>query len=149
MLRYINSPKKYTDRKLDELTKELKYLRVTYFTLNIISGILGAAGAIITALVISKIIWSNYPSWFFFLTAGVSSFGTFTSSIINFFWIKDQIEKKKSQIIDIESEIYLFESKAIDRYKLKNREYILFLKVAMIAGNTKAREEYNEETKKI
>ena len=148
MLKYIDTPQKYVDKKLADLKQEYKFLRIVYYTLNVLTGILSAASSIVVALVVSKLLWDSFPDWFFFMTAAVSSFSAFAAGLINFFVIKDNMKKKEKQILDIESEKWLYEAKAAGRYKGDRKDFMFFLKVANIAENDKAREVYNYERDK-
>ena len=148
MLRYIDTPQKYVDRKLEQLKKEYKFLRIVYFTLNVLTGIFSAASSIVVALVVSKLLWNSFPDWFFFMTAAVTSFSALSSGLINFFVIKDNMNKREKQILDIESEKWLYDAKAAGRYKGDKKDFMFFLKVANIAENDKAREVYNYERDK-
>lgn len=148
MLKYIDTPQKYVDKKLTDLKQEYKFLKIIYYTLNILTGIFSAASSIVVALVVSKLLWDSFPDWFFFMTAAVTSFSAFASGLINFFVIKDNMNKKEKQILDIESEKWLYEAKAAGRYKGDRKDFMFFLKVANIAENDKAREVYNYERDK-
>lgn len=148
MLRYIDTPIKYSERTLEKLKKEYKFLRIVYYSLNILTAILAATSTIVAALVISKLIWVSFPDWFFFLTTAITSGSALFTSILNFFTVKQNMLNREKQIVDIESELWLYNARASERYKAKDRDYMLFLRVASIADNQKAQEVYNYERNK-
>lgn len=148
MLRYIDTPEKYSIRTLEKIKREYKILRIIFYSLNIFSAILAATSTIVAALVISKLIWESFPDWFFFLTTAITSGTALFASILNFFTVKQNLDEREQQILDIESELWLYNAKASERYKAKNRDYMLFLRVASIANNQKAQEVYNYERNK-
>lgn len=148
MLRYIDTPMKYAETTLENLKKEYRILRGIFYALNIFSATLAAASTIVAALVVSRLFWDHFPVWFFFLTTGITSTTALFTSILNFFTVKQNMLNREKQVVDIESEIWLYNAKASERYRAENRDYMLFLRVASIAENQKAQEVYSYERNK-
>lgn len=141
----------YTDASLfaknakKELEVYLRRYKKVFYILSVLIGLGTALGSIVTTLVLSKVIWSDYPDWFFFLTAGISAISVLMMSTINYFLIREKIHSYKRKIKWIEAEELKYHEKLSKQYQSKFRDYNLYLSVASYLDNISAKKEVQHD----
>lgn len=128
----------YSSERLYKLNKLL------FVLFNILSMLASFAIVTLTTIVISKVISKKAPEWYFYATTVVSALLAFVASIINFFYIKDNIEKNKRLHQYIQAQIIKYQSKTGDYKESKDPNFLLYHNVAQHMGNISAREASNE-----
>ncbi len=126
-----------------------KLFKNFHILLNILV-IMGAFTLVVlSTLIISKLVWSGWPVWYYYFTSALSAFTTFTSLIINLFVVEKKILKTKIINQKIQAEL-AFYSSSKGQYKLRNKkhkEYLLFHNITKILKYKIAIEEDKHETK--
>jgi len=138
------TPLHFAQEKINFYETRIKWLKKMNVFLNVVIIFAGLITTVITSLMVSKLIYSSYPDWFFYATAGISAGTGLATSILNFFIIQDNIKTYKGNLINIRAEIASYESKAKPTYqrrKAGDNDYELFLAVAKITGSKAARKE--------
>ncbi len=141
------SPNEYINANLKKYHLEAKWYRVVFVCINILSATIAAVLVIMTAPLIAghdrTLEWygvNSKPLWFYFLSSGVSAFSALTASLINFFVVKDKYQNASRKLHEIKAQIVLFKNETgIYGRKVKNRDYLLYKKVAGICGNKAAK----------
>ena len=118
--------------------------RLLFVIFNILAMLASFAIVTLTTIVISKVVSKKAPEWYFYATTVVSALLAFATSIINFFYIKENVEKYKKLHQYIQAQIIKHESKTGDYKKSKDPDFLLYHNVAQHMGNTSAREASNE-----
>lgn len=128
----------------DQIKKNEKksfILKITFLLLNIFIFLSTLFSSILTSLFISKLVFKNFETWYFFAIASSSAIASLFSSILNFFFIKESIKKYNSNLIKMKKQIFLFENKVTKHYIDINREYHLYLKISYIQGSVYSQRE--------
>ena len=141
---YTDAPLFVTNAKR-ELSTYLERYKKVFYTLSVLIGLGTATGSIVTTLVLSKVIWTDYPNWFFFLTAGISAFSVLMMSTLNYFLIREKIHNYKRKIKWIEAEELKYHQKLSKQYQSKFRDYNLYLSVASYLDNISAKKEVQHD----
>ena len=135
MTNLYDNPQNYVKNILIDVEGDYKRYKAIFVTLNILIAIFTALSTIITAIIISKLVFSTFPEWYFFATAGLSAFSALFGSIVNYFNISDKIKDFKKQRNDIQIEQIKFENNISEAYSGPDKEYRLYLRVSAIVGN--------------
>ena len=120
--------------------KLLKYLHIFLNLLIIISAFILV---IIATLLVSKLVWKGYPTWYYYLASGISAITTFTTLLTNLFVVDKKIYKLNRININIKRELIFYEN-SLDLYNGKKndgKKYLLFMKVCKIINYQIAIEE--------
>ena len=145
MYRIFPDVQEYKEHNIKRLRNSVKKLKIIYIILSTLSLLAVLAGSIITALLVSKLIYAQYPIWFFFLTAGISAGTTLISNILSYFVVQEKLAKVKKQLNDIDAEEVLYNNKLHEKYKGKNRDIAYYLSIATILDSIAASKEVNYE----
>ena len=118
----------------------LKYLNIFLNLLVILSAF---ALVIVATLLVSKLIWKGYPTWYYYLASGISAITTFTTLLTNLFVVDKKIYKLNQINNKIEKELIFYEN-SLDSYASKRsdgKKYALFMNVCKIINYKIAIEE--------
>lgn len=161
MLKKIEaSSREYSKSALREVEWRMIVNKRVFVLLNALSFSFVMFGSILTTLVLSKqvsvflegvvskdangnpilvngapVISLGVPNWYYFLAAGISSFSTLISGMLNFFVIRDKIKLYTQKREDILYEIVSFNNQTVDKYKAKDRDYVYYKSIAAILGS--------------
>ncbi len=136
---------RYQNKKLASTAHKIKRNKMLNIFLNILIVVSALAAASLTTLIISKQIYSSYPSWYFLVTAGISAGTTAIATLLSFFYVKENYKKHKANLKKIEAEIVLYDNKLLDKYSSSRRDYELFLSIESILGSKEAEKEAEDE----
>ena len=142
IIRDIN---KYQESKISLAESKIKNYRRIYVILNVISILAVFASATISTLIISKLVYSSYPDWFFYATAGVSATTAFISTLLNFFFIHDNLKDEERHLKLMQLEIVKYNNGLSDKYIGKHKDFNLFATIEAINGSKAARKEIGYE----
>ncbi len=146
----FNKPLDYVEEKLKQSKKDMIIFRTLFVALNFLIAVAAATMAIITSLILSKLLFGgNKPVWFFFVATGVSAATVLLTSFVNFFVIKDRYQKAMRRNKLIKGQKALFINNAGLYQKGKYREMIFYTRVAQIVGNFDALRETSDDIKSI
>ena len=145
MFNLYTSPMEYIKSNVKRLESRHSLYKKLFLFFNVVAFSMALFSSVLTALMISKLIYSSYPDWFFYATAGASAVGALMASLLNFFVINSNISDFKEKINGIEGELVLYNNKVTKRYKGKHREFNLYLKVGVILGSKAAKEEASND----
>lgn len=134
-------PFDYAKYSKNKLQRNLIAYRVFFVILSLIMFMATLFTGILTPLVISKQVYTSYPTWFFIATSTASAISGLASSLLNFYVVKDSIQKCRKNINLIEKEITLYSNNISKHYKDSKAEYNLYLAVAMINDSHAAKKE--------
>lgn len=154
MLKKVESSAiEYSKSALKEVEWRMIVNKRVFVLLNSLSISFVMFGSILTTLVLSKhvslflestiskdingnkIVTLGVPNWYYFLAAGISSFTTLISGIINFFIIRDKIKLYTQKREDILYEIVSFNNRTVDKYNAVDREYVYYKSIAAVLGS--------------
>lgn len=135
----------YVKQATDTFEKYLRWYKRMFYTFNIIIGLGTLTTATLTALAVSKTVWSSYPEWYFFVTAGIAAVTTLLSSTINYFLVRDKIHSYKRKLNWIRAEEAKHKMGVGRRYQQKNKDYHLYLSVAAYLDNLSAKKEVEHD----
>lgn len=141
MFNLYNDSLEYVHNATETVEKYLRRYKRMFYVLSVLSGIGAAAVAILTAILVSKVIWASYPEWYFFVTAGIAAITTLFSSTINYFLVKDKIHSYQRKINWIKAEEAKHHMKVGKKYQSHKRDYNLYLSVASYLDNFSAKRE--------
>ena len=131
----------YKEEVMKELNKKIKVTKAFFNTLRIITFIGAFSTVTIVALIMGRVFFGSYPVWFFFATASISAVVAFISSLINFFVLKDNIDKYRKERTRVKLEILKYENNISERYKHGNKQYNLNIAIGEIIGSKAAKKE--------
>lgn len=129
---YVEDNKFLLERKL------VKFKRL-FFTLNFIAILAGAFSSILVAIMISHLVYDAWPMWYFYASTAASALTTLVTSLLNFYVVRDTINKSKKTLNLISKEEALYHNKAATRYKGKSAEFNLYLSVGAILDSKAAK----------
>ncbi|CAM9136913.1 DUF4231 domain-containing protein [Mycoplasma marinum] len=146
-----SNPIEYVNSRKNKAKKEMIIFRIIFIILNLTVALAAASIAILTALVFSLLLYGGKkPTWFFFTTTGVSAITVMVTSFVNFFVIKGRYQQAKDIYKKILGQVTLFINNAgLYEEGVKNREMILYTRVAQIYGNHDAIGEISDELKQL
>ncbi len=146
-----STPMEYVEARRKHSKRDMILFRQLFIWLNIAITFAAATMAILTALIFSLLLFGGKkPSWFFFMVTGVSATTTMLTSFINFFVIKGKYQEAMKVNRRIRGQITLYINKAgFYSNEQKNREIILYTRVAQICGNYDAIGETDENIKEL
>ena len=141
MTKLVTDNTSYKDEVLKVLEHRIKTNKVFLYVLRVLTFLGAFASVIIVSLIMGKIIYSSYPTWFFFATASITSVIAFITSLINFFVLKDNLEKYKKEKELVNIEILKHENGISKRYKSKDKDFNLNISIGVIVGSKPAKKE--------
>ncbi|TCG10454.1 DUF4231 domain-containing protein [Mycoplasma todarodis] len=146
-----DTPMEYVEARRKHSKRDLIIFRQLFIWLNVAIAIAAATMAILTALIFSLLLFGGKkPAWFFFMVTGVSATTTMLTSFINFFVIKGKYQEAMRVNRRIRGQITLYINKAgFYSEDAKNREILLYTRVAQICGNYDAIGETDDTVKEI
>ena len=142
IIRDIN---KYQESKISLAESKIKNYRRIYVILNVISILAVFASAVISTLIISKLVYTGYPDWFFYATAGISATTALISTLLNFFFIHDNLNDEEKRLKLMQLEIVKYNNGLSDKYIGKHKDFNLFATIEAINGSKAARKEIGYE----
>ena len=134
MYKLYSNTTEYKEYQVSRLESKRSRYKAMFLILNLISLMASLTSSILTALLISELVYSSYPQWFFFATAGISAVISLISSLLSYFVVKDSISKISGKLIEIEAEELLYKNKTIKKYQEKNRDFSYYVSIASILG---------------
>ncbi len=134
----------YGKNVIKNLKKRLVRVKLIFVTLNFFI-IFAALATAIFAIVLTAYFGSPLPIWYPFLTAGIGSFTTFVTLLINFFIVREKIKNYQSWLNKIWIEINKYDSKLSNKYKGADKNWHLFVAIDAILGNIAAQLEVINE----
>ena len=141
MLNLSIDSKEYASSLYKYLFNRRKRLKWYFLTLNILA-VLGALfTTVLTAILVSKLVYEKYPDWFFFATAGSSAMLSLVSSFLNFFIIKDTINKIANKLNKIEKIMILHSNKLTDKFKGNKADFHLYNDISIIVNSKSKKQE--------
>lgn len=135
----------YQTRTINERKRNIKKHRRIYIILNVLIITASLFSAVLSTIVVSKLVYKSYPEWFFFATAGISAVTALGSTLLNFFIVHDALKREEKNLNLIHLEIVKYDNELEKRYIGKDREYNLFVFLEAIIGSGPAREEAGYE----
>lgn len=141
MFNLHDNPIEYVQTKRKKLEFYLMIYKATSVSLSVLIFLCTLFTGIFTPLIISKQIYSDYPTWFLFATAGTSAVTAFATSLLNFYVIKDSIKLIDKNIKLIDKEWFLHKYKVTPKYQTDNSDFLLYLRVAKILESKAAKKE--------
>ena len=130
----IAEPIIYVERELYKARRSTHINRTLFYLFNIFSMITTFVILVLTTLVISKILTTSIPEWYFYATTVVTAIVTLVTSLINFFYVKDKYDKNKELSQFIEGEIIKYSVNSEEYSKTKDKELLIFEKVMIKKG---------------
>ncbi|WP_127942504.1 DUF4231 domain-containing protein [Mycoplasma sp. ATU-Cv-703] len=132
----------YGHKIVDFLKHRVIGLERAYVSINVIILLLGLATSIFSIIFASKLFGlTTVPDWYPYITAGIGAFTTLVTSLFNFFHIRESLKRDQNALNRVWVEINKYESQLVPKYRLKDREYNLFVAVEAILGNETAKTE--------
>ncbi len=146
-----DTPMEYVEARRKHSKRDLILFRQLFIWLNITIALAAATMAILTALIFSLLLFGGKkPAWFFFMVTGVSATTTMLTSFINFFVIKGKYQDAMRINRRIRGQITLYINKAgFYSSEAKDRDILLYTRVAQICGNYDAIGETDENVKEM
>ena len=146
MFNLFRSSNAYFTKVYKNLRNDLLRYKFAYYFLRILTLLLSFGISIFTVLILSDLIWDGWPPSYIFISTGVSVVTAFSTSIINFFFIKEQIDIKTKQLIEMDKERFKYKNKIGKFYKdEKNKDFNFYLVTSSILGNKKSLSELKHE----
>lgn len=143
-MKIIDINKNYGGKVIEDLKRRLSFFKIIFLILNIFIWF-SALVTSIFAILVTAYYGTSLPSWYPFLTAGIGAFTTFTTSLINFFLVRDKIKDYQNFLNKIRLEVNKYNYKLMKKYQDSERNWHLFLVIESIIGNNAAaREVINE-----
>lgn len=140
----IELPIVFVEKRYYGSERLYKINKLFFVIFNIFAMFASFAIVTLTTIVISKVLSKKAPEWYFYATTMVTALLAFATSIINFFYIKDNIQKYKKLHQYIQAQIIKHESKTGNYKNSKDPDFLLYHNVAQHMGNKHAREASNE-----
>lgn len=134
----------YGKKTINWIKRKIRVLKRVFVALNIFI-LFAALVTSLFAIFITAYLGSSLPFWYPYVTAGIGAFTTFTTSMINFFVVRDKIKNYQVAFNKIWIEINKFNSKLVNKYKNKERNWHLFVAIEAILGNEAAKLEVINE----
>ncbi|MCR8612921.1 MAG: DUF4231 domain-containing protein [Mycoplasma sp.] len=134
----LDDPIIFVEKALNSSRRNFKINKIIFVLINIFAMLMTFATLTITAIIISKIFYDEIPSWYFYATTVVSASVAFASSIANFFYVKDNMNKYKKEKELIIGEIIKFEMNSFQYKNNKEKELQLYKNVSKIIGIKRA-----------
>lgn len=141
MYKLYSNAEEYKNHNIKNLVARRSKYKKIFIILNLFSALLSLIATIITALLISKLLYSSFPDWFFYTTAGISAGISLISSLLSYFIVNDTINNISKKLIKIEVEDVLYKNKLIEKYKEDNADFSFYVSIAIILGVNIAKKE--------
>ncbi|NQZ65919.1 MAG: DUF4231 domain-containing protein [Mycoplasmatales bacterium] len=141
---FIEKPLIFVERQYQMAKRRYVINRLLFVYFNILSMVATFFILTIGTLVLAKILWSYSSPNYFYATTFVTAIITLATSLINFFYIKDNIKKYKDQKEFIRNEIIKYEINAEVYKKSKDKEFEIFHRVTNYIGYFSAKEVNDE-----
>ena len=135
MFNLSTNAKEYASSIYENLFKRRTRFKWYFLILNLLTVLATLFTTALTAILVSKLVFQKYPDWFFFATAGSSAILSLTSSLLNFFVVKDSIKKTTSKLNKIEKIMVLHSNKLTDRFEGENSDFYLYNEVSKIVNS--------------
>lgn len=131
MLKLTTDPKDFVSAVHSNLTRRRIRFKRYFIILNMLTVLGVLFTTVLAAVMVSKIVYQKYPDWFFFATAGISAMLSLVSSFLNFFVVKDTVEKATIQLNKIEKIMILYSNKLTDKFSGDYAEFNLYNEVSI------------------
>lgn len=144
ILKSLAIDKDYGHKTVFHLKRKIKHLKHVFVTLNIFI-LFAALTTSIFAILVTAYLAHALPWWYPYLTAGIGAFTTFTTSLLNFFIVRDKIKIYHHALNKIHIEINKYDSKLVNKYKGNEKDWHLFIAIEAIMNNDAAKMELINE----
>ncbi|MCK5806921.1 MAG: DUF4231 domain-containing protein [Mycoplasmataceae bacterium] len=141
MFNVLTEPKEYASITYEKLFNRRRKFKRYFLILNLLTVIAALFTTVLTALMVSKMIYKQYPDWFFFATSGSAAMLSLVTSLLNFFIIKGTIDETTTKLNKIENIMVLHFNKLTDKFKGKNADFNLYNEVAIVVNSEAAKQE--------
>ena len=142
----VDKPIVFVEREYYKAKLKARIYKYIFVLFNVFSMIATFAILTLSTLVVSKTLFNGVPSWYFYATTVVSAVITLITSLINFFYIKDQAEHYKKLHQYIQGEIIKHSSNSEVYKNNKHKDFEIFHRVNVKMGNEYAKEVDNART---
>lgn len=139
----VYKPIVFVERQFYKAQFRYRFNRVIFILFNLLSMLITFTILTIGTLVLAKVIWSYASPNYFYTTTVVTAILTLVTSLINFFYIKDNIQKYKSQKDFIHSEIMKYDTNSEEYANSKDKKFEIFHRVTLHMGYESSREANN------
>lgn len=142
----VFNPIVFVERQLYREKRKYSLYKFAFVFFNLLIFVSTLSVAVITPMVVGHIIElpnGKTPDWFYFYTAIIPAMAGLITGILNFFYINEKMKKALANYHHIQAEIILYAS-GDSSYKSKDKDYLLFERVALHIGYKKGVEVKNE-----
>ena len=141
MNKLITKDLDYKDEVMKYLNNKIKITRTFFNILRVITFFGAFATVTIVALIMGRVFIGFYPAWFFFATASITASLAFITSLINFFVLRENMDKYRTERRRVKFEILKYENNISERYAHGNKQYNLNIAIGEIIGSKAAKKE--------
>ncbi len=144
--KFIQKPLVFVEKQYQKSKRRYIINRLLFIYFNIFSMVATFLILTIGTLVLAKILWSYSSPNYFYTTTVVTAIVTLFTSLINFFYIKDNMNKYENQKEFIRSEIIKYEINGEIYKNSIDKEFEIFHRITRYIGYSSAKEADDERS---